>query len=83
MILTPLIGLVLASLAPSVFSQIQYDSIHNVTPIVGSWSSGSKAVLTGAVSFLVVRYFFRGIDRDRFPQRALQTLPTNPLPTQK
>jgi hypothetical protein len=39
--------------------------------------------LTGAVSFLVVRYFFRGIDRDRFPQRALQTLPTNPLSTQK
>jgi len=48
MILTPLIGLVLASLAPSVFSQIQYDSIHNATTIVGTWSSGSKAVLTGA-----------------------------------
>jgi hypothetical protein len=48
MILTPLIGLVLASLAPSVSSQIQYDAIHNATAITGTWSSGSKAVMTGA-----------------------------------
>jgi len=48
MFLTPLIGLLLASLAPSVYSQdIRYDAEHNATSIVGTWSSGSKAVQTG------------------------------------
>ncbi|KAF9464194.1 chaperone for protein-folding within the ER, fungal-domain-containing protein [Collybia nuda] len=48
MIFTPLIGLVLAALAPSAYSQdIQYDSTHNATSIVGTWSSGSQAVKTG------------------------------------
>ncbi|KAF8237214.1 hypothetical protein L208DRAFT_1248765 [Tricholoma matsutake] len=46
--LTPLIGLVLASLAPSVFSQqINFDSSHNSTTIIGTWSSGSRGVVTG------------------------------------
>jgi len=49
MIITPCIWLVLASLAPSVLTQnIVYDSIHNATPIIGTWSSGSKSVVTGA-----------------------------------
>jgi hypothetical protein len=49
MILSPLIGLLLASLARSVHSQdIKYDEEHNATSIVGTWSSGSKAVVTGA-----------------------------------
>jgi hypothetical protein len=49
MILTPLIGLVLASLAPAAYSQdIVYNAEHNATSIVGTWSSGSKNVMTGA-----------------------------------
>lgn len=45
MIFTP--ALMLASLAPVVYSQIVYNAIHNATTIVGTWSSGSKAVQTG------------------------------------
>ncbi|KAJ8081185.1 Reversal of tor2 lethality [Marasmius tenuissimus] len=47
--LTPLAALVFATLA-SAQSQtpIVYDAIHNATTIVGSWSSGSRAVKTGA-----------------------------------
>ncbi|RDB14919.1 Protein rot1 [Hypsizygus marmoreus] len=49
MIFTPLVCLVLASFTPAVFSQdIRYDAEHNATSIVGTWSSGSRAVLTGA-----------------------------------
>ncbi|KAF5382620.1 hypothetical protein D9615_002761 [Tricholomella constricta] len=48
MILTPLVCLVIATLAPSVYSQtINYDLEHNATSIVGTWSSGSKNVMTG------------------------------------
>jgi hypothetical protein len=51
MILTPLIGLVLAALAPFTHAQfdepIVYDAEHNATSIVGTWSSGSRAVQTG------------------------------------
>ncbi|KAG6902421.1 hypothetical protein C0995_000347 [Termitomyces sp. Mi166 len=48
MILTPLLCLTIASLAPSAYSQdIVYDIAHNATNIVGTWSSGSKQVLTG------------------------------------
>jgi len=51
MILTPLIGLVLAALAPFTHAQsnepILYDAEHNATSIVGTWSSGSRAVQTG------------------------------------
>jgi hypothetical protein len=52
MILSSLLTVVLASLVGTTFAQgsapIVYDSIHNATTIVGTWSSGSKAVLTGA-----------------------------------
>jgi len=49
MIFSSIVCLVLASLAPTAFSQdIVYDSIHNATTLVGTWSSGSRAVVTGA-----------------------------------
>jgi len=53
MLLTSLLAVVLASLARTTsaqdqFGPIVYDSIHNATVIYGTWSSGSKAVLTGA-----------------------------------
>jgi len=50
MILTFLLAVVLASLTLTTSAQqapIVYDSIHNVTALGGTWSSGSKAVLTG------------------------------------
>ena len=54
MILPSLLTVVLASLVGTSFAQgstpIVYDSIHNATVIVGTWSSGSKAVQTGSVS---------------------------------
>ncbi|KAF8627409.1 hypothetical protein AX17_006224 [Amanita inopinata Kibby_2008] len=47
MIFTSLFTLVLA-LTPVVYSQdVLYDSTHNATTLVGTWSSGSKAVVTG------------------------------------
>ncbi|CAA7261559.1 unnamed protein product [Cyclocybe aegerita] len=54
MIFTTLFAMVLASLAPTVSAQldangpIRYDLEHNVTTIVGTWSTGSKAVVTGS-----------------------------------
>ncbi|KAL7279604.1 hypothetical protein ACG7TL_006010 [Trametes sanguinea] len=45
-----LYGLLTIALAaiPSVLSQaIEYNAAHNVTPIIGTWSSGSKQVVTG------------------------------------
>jgi len=45
-ILTPLLALALAT--SSSFAQTVYDSEHNATTIVGTWSSGSRAVRTGA-----------------------------------
>jgi hypothetical protein len=50
MILTSLLAMVLASSTITTSAQqapIVYDSIHNVTALGGTWSSGSKAVLTG------------------------------------
>jgi len=50
--LTPF-ALVLASLSTYVSAQneqIVFDAIHNATTIVGTWATGSKAVVTGAVS---------------------------------
>ena len=47
LILNPLI--VFALTIPSVFAQ----DPHNLTTIVGTWSSGSQAVVTGAVSFII------------------------------
>lgn len=50
---TTLAALTTAIFATGVFAQdgapIVYDSIHNVTTIEGTWSSGSQHVLTGAV----------------------------------
>lgn len=46
MILVHLFALVLAS-TPAL-GQIVYDSIHNATSLVGTWSSGSKGVVTGS-----------------------------------
>ena len=55
MLLSSLLTVVLASLARNTLAQdqfgpIKYDDIHNATTIYGTWSSGSKAVLTGPVS---------------------------------
>lgn len=57
MLLTSALTVVLASLARPILAQdenpnIVYDAAHNATTIYGTWSSGSKAVLTGAVSEL-------------------------------
>jgi len=51
MILTHFADVLFATLAPLARSQdaaIVYDSIHNATSIAGTWSSGSKAVVTGS-----------------------------------
>lgn len=52
MFLSSLLTVVLASLLSTTMAQdntpIKYDNIHNATTIVGTWSSGSRAVLTGA-----------------------------------
>jgi len=53
MLFTSVLTLVLASLARPTLAQddnpnIAYDAAHNATAIYGTWSSGSKAVLTGA-----------------------------------
>lgn len=56
MILTPLLTVVLASLAQLTVAQLDdqgpivFDAEHNATSIVGTWSSGSQAVSTGPVS---------------------------------
>lgn len=53
MILTPLLTVVLASLAQLTVAQlddqgpIRFDAEHNATTIIGTWSSGSQAVSTG------------------------------------
>jgi len=55
MIFTAVLTVVLASLVISVLGQddtqgpIKYDVAHNVTTIYGTWSSGSKNVVTGSV----------------------------------
>jgi len=53
MILASLLTVVLAlaafiGITSAQDAQIVYDSIHNVTAITGTWSSGAKHVLTGA-----------------------------------
>ncbi|PPQ63597.1 hypothetical protein CVT24_004457 [Panaeolus cyanescens] len=50
---TSTLTILLASLVQTVLSQddggpIQYDAIHNATTIIGTWSSGSQSVVTGA-----------------------------------
>lgn len=46
MLLTSFVPLFLAAL-PALGQDIVYNSIHNATPITGTWSTGSKAVSTG------------------------------------
>jgi len=59
MILTSLLTVVLVSFTGTTSAQqtIIYDSIHNVTAITGTWSSGNKVVLTGPVSFVFGKFF--------------------------
>ena len=51
MLLIHFFALLLAT--PLVYSQILYDVTHNATSLVGTWSSGSKAVSTGPVSAII------------------------------
>jgi hypothetical protein len=50
MLFIPLLGLVLASFTPLVSSQLPLDQA--TAALKGTWSSGSKNVLTGPVRFL-------------------------------
>ena len=52
MFISSVLAVALAAV-PAVFAQ-DYSAAHNVTPISGTWSSGSKKVITGAVSTLLV-----------------------------
>ncbi|KAI0265695.1 chaperone for protein-folding within the ER [Gloeopeniophorella convolvens] len=45
--LLPLLAFLALPFVPAYAQDIQYDSAHNVTPIIGTWASGSKAVQTG------------------------------------
>ena len=47
------VAVALAALSPAL-AQTDFSSAHNVTSIAGTWSSGSKQVVTGSVSALVV-----------------------------
>ena len=47
------VAVALAALSPAL-AQTDFSSAHNVTSIAGTWSSGSKQVVTGSVSVLVV-----------------------------
>ena len=49
-----LLSLVLIVL-PVLGQQSPFDAIHNATPISGTWSTGSGAVQTGSVSFVLSR----------------------------
>jgi hypothetical protein len=53
MLLTSLAFLLYAS-ALALAQQIVYDAAHNVTPITGTWSTGSMNVVTGAVRMFVL-----------------------------
>lgn len=48
MLFTPVLGLVLASFTPVVYSQLPLEQAQQT--LIGTWSSGSKHVLTGPVS---------------------------------
>ena len=45
------VAVALAALSPAL-AQTDFSSAHNVTSIAGTWSSGSKQVVTGSVSVL-------------------------------
>lgn len=44
-----LASLALVAIPAALAQDILFDAAHNATPIVGTWSSGSKAVSTGSV----------------------------------
>jgi hypothetical protein len=46
-LLSPLLALILVAV-PALAQDVILDQAHNATPITGTWSSGSKAVLTGS-----------------------------------
>lgn len=51
-------SLLLLLAVPAFGQDIQYTSAHNVTPITGTWSSGSMNVITGSVSWMsIITYF--------------------------
>jgi hypothetical protein len=56
--LSHLLALVLASTTTPALSQIVYDQYHNASPITGTWSTGSQAVLTGPVRRPSLFFFF-------------------------
>ena len=49
MFLASIIAVALAAI-PSALAQTDFTAAHNVTPISGTWSSGSRKVVTGSVS---------------------------------
>lgn len=72
MIVSSLLTVVLASIISTASAQsIVYDNIHNATVITGTWSSGAQNVMTGAVSYLLVRPLLF----DFFCPRVSQILP--------
>lgn len=83
MILTSLFTVVLATLASTVSAQddtqgpINFDAIHNATTIYGTWSSGSRQVLTGPVSCIFTALLMSLTDGPGlYSPRDLQILPT-------
>jgi len=51
-------SLLLLLAVPAFGQDIVYDAAHNVTPITGTWSSGSKNVITGSVSWKLIINLF-------------------------
>ena len=51
MFIPTILAVALAAI-PSALAQ-DYSAAHNVTPISGTWSSGSKKVVTGSVSLIL------------------------------
>ncbi|KAF7349126.1 Proteasome subunit [Mycena venus] len=47
MLIFPFIALLFAASSASAQGNVEYNAAHNVTPITGTWSSGSKHVVTG------------------------------------
>ena len=54
MFIPTILAVALAAI-PSALAQ-DYSAAHNVTPISGTWSSGSKKVITGSVGVLQCAY---------------------------
>ena len=50
-----LLTLALAAI-PSAFAQTDFTAAHNITPITGTWSSGSKQVVTGVSALFFFLY---------------------------